>query len=360
MPPVKHALLKIRILSAPHLRLRQVALRLLSLDRKHRLHPHLATLLTLHDAFEVRLQSFQLAFAHRAHHLPDDIFDLVLSELSRLPRVLSDITDGLNAIANVLSTPSFKGLPARYLNRLHAFCLHSRMALRTLDCVMALLRKAFPIELNHQDENDQVLRGLLDIISAPSHPNLQLTVDASPPEKTPTNHAPFYTAVISHAVTKGSTHDIAERLCGALGNNHVLSWVIDADNQSRRSPVDLKDVVLETADIGIFILTPEYLERDELMMELGRFVQRSREDQVNFSRRPIVIPLYCGIGQDDMRRERGDSWARELAAFDPMILRDGTERTVQNIATRIVSVWERFRSPTVKVTKGLPDHQAVR
>lgn len=351
MPPLIHALLKIRVLTTPHRRLRQVALRVLSLDRKHRLHPHLATLLTLHNAFEVRLHSFQLAFAHRPHHLPDDVFDLVLREISHLPRVLCDITDGLNAIASVLSIPSFKGIPARYFSRLHAFCLHSRMALRTLDCVMALLRKAFPVELQQQDENDQVLRGLLDIISTPTNEKLHLTVEAPMPPKTPINHAPFYTAVINHALSRGNHHHLAERLCCALGNHDILTWAIDANSQGRRTPADLKHVVLETADIGIFILSPEYLERDEMMTELGRFIERSRQEQADFSRKPVLIPLYCRIGQDDVRRARGASWAREVAAFDPIFLRDETERTAQHIVTRVVSVWERLRNPAVNSSK---------
>lgn len=308
MPPLKDALLKLQLLTAPHHRLRQVAFRVLSLDRKCLLHPNLSILITLHSAFDTRLRSFQYQFTNPQLYLPDDVLDMVLKELCYLPRIVSVTTEGLNAIANVLSTPSFKGLPTRYSCRIRAFCIHVRLAIRTLDRIKALFGEAMVTDFASNDEDANALRGLLDIVTVPGEEKVQVRVEGRTKGDCPWNRSPYYTAYVCYASKeKKIPVEIMKRKLEARGIRTFVRGYCESLIFEGKEAERLENV-LETADVGVFILSPEFEEEEVAMEELKIFLRRRKEGAV-------LIPVFYGLWQGNFGKEntgRAIDWVDDV------------------------------------------------
>lgn len=310
MPPLKDALLKLQDLTAPHSRLSQVALRVLTLDRKRLLHPHLGILVTLHSAFDVRLRAFRFRFTNRHLCLPHDVFDVVIKELCYLPRIVCTATGGLEAIANVLSTPSFKGLPTRYSTSVRAFCLHARSAIRSLDRIKALFQKALVADMALNDEDASMMRGLLDIVTAPGDEEVLVKVEGRTAGERPWNRSPYYTVYICHtAGRKGMAAEIMRRKLELRGIRTFVrgcgkSFVFEGKETERIR------TTLETADIGVFILSPEFEGEEAGMNELKRFLERNREDSA------ILLPVFYDLKRENFGAGNAAGWAKDVRKLD--------------------------------------------
>lgn len=348
MPPLKDALHKLQILATPHRRLRQVALRVLTLDRKRLLHPHLSILITLHSAFDVRLGSLELRFTNRQLYLPNDVFDMLVKELCYLPRTVNTATEGLNAIANVLSTPSFKGLPKRYSGRIRAFCLHARSAIRTLDRIKASFEKALAADFASSDEDAVMIRGLLDIVTTPGEEKVQVQVEGRTKGKRPWNRSPYYTVQIWHAagdkaVAAGTIRrELEIRGIRTFVRGCGKSFVVESKEAERL------EYVLETADIGVFILSPEFEREEAGMNVLRRFLGRKREDDA------ILIPVFYGLSREDFGGGKGgnaENWVDDVRKLDG-IDNAGEGLWLENVVERISQACEMVREGRFHTTKG--------
>lgn len=309
MRTVRELVAQTLALTAPLSEATAAAQRLALLDKEMVLLPQLGNLAVLHTSFEESLRSLKYSMLHCTSAVSTARQAKIVQHTRSMPRFFHESARVLKDIADRVGLPDFKLLVVYCVGLINAICVQQRMAQKALEEVQAHLRAA-SLPHSSDPEIDQLLEFVL---GAKNNPVVSESITSSVMPWRPRTWSPHYSVFISHAGEDKLT--IAESVWEQLEAKKIRTFLDSPELRvGDHAPLRM-ETAMETADICVVILSPEYAAKKWTMKELECFLRRRNEADLMGDVRPLLIPVFYRLpltecGQDSIFHKKDGNGRR--------------------------------------------------
>lgn len=309
MRTVQEVVAQTLALTAPLSEATAAAQRLVLLDKETVLLPQLGSLAALHTSFEDTLRSLKYSMLHCTSTVSIARQAKIVQHTRSMPRFFRESARVLKDIADRIGLPNFQLIRMYCAGLINAICVQQRTAHKALEEVQRHLRAA-----SLPDSSDPEIDELLEfVLGQKNNVVFSESVVSSATQWRPRTRGPHYSVFISHAGEDKLT--IAESVWEQLEAKKIRTFLDSPELRvGDHAPLRM-EIAMETADVCLVILSPEFAAKKWPMKELECFLRRRNEADSIGDLRPLLIPVFYRLtvaecGQDSIFNKKDGNGRR--------------------------------------------------